>query len=93
MNDAEIAGHHGDAFRRCLIEGDVDGIVKLWRHVQPNLPPPGNRDEAEMTLHLARTQAESVPLKLRQYSDRWLRTRGIGSFLPDRHQLHPGERR
>ena len=93
MTDAEIAARHGAAFRRCLIEGDVDGITRLWAHAQPNLPQPRNRDEAEITLHLARTEAESVPLNLRQYSDRWLRTRGIGSSLPERHQLYPGERR
>jgi hypothetical protein len=93
MTDAEIAAKHGDAFRRCLIEGDVAGVMQLFKHVAPHLPQPGNRLEGEITLHLARTAARSIPLRLRKFSDRWLRERRIGTFLPHEHQLHPGERR
>lgn len=74
---------HGAEFRRCLVDLDVKGIVALWRCVSPHLPQPANDDEALICLHMARTGAESVPVRARQYSDRWLRERGIGSLLPE----------
>lgn len=37
-----------------------------------------------MALHGARTAAESMPLKLRAYSHRWLIERGYPSQLPDK---------
>lgn len=74
---------HDAAFRRCLIDLDVVGICDLWFHVAPGLPQPKNNDEALITLHHARTQAESVPSKLRCYSHSWLCERGLPSGLPD----------
>lgn len=75
--------NHADEFRRCLIDLDVVGICDLWFHVSPHLPQPKNNDEALATLHYARTQAKSIPLKLRCYSHAWLCERGLPSGLPD----------
>ena len=75
--------NHADAFRRCLIDLDVVGICDLWFHVNPHLPQPKNNDEALATIHYARTQANSIPLKLRCYSHAWLCERGLPSGLPD----------
>jgi hypothetical protein len=73
---------HAAEFRRCLIELDVVGITRLWAHLAPAPMQSGSEAEALASLHMARTGAQSVPLKLRQYSDRWLRECGIGSLLP-----------
>lgn len=74
---------HSAAFRRCLIDLDIDGVGKLWQHVYPNLPQPGNRGEVLSLLHLARTAANSVPGNLRFYSHRWATDRNLPSQLPD----------
>ena len=75
--------NHADAFRRCLIELDVVGICDLWFHVSPHLPQPKNNEEVLVTIHYARTTAQTVPLKLRCYSHAWLTERGLPSGLPD----------
>jgi hypothetical protein len=76
--------NHAAAFRRCLIELDVVGICDLWFHVAPGMPQPKNNHEALVTLHLARTRAESIPDKLRCYSHAWLTERSLPTGLPDR---------
>lgn len=78
---------HSAEFRRCMVELDIVTMRKLWRHVSPHLPQPKTDEETLAALHLARTQARSMPLKLRAYSHRWLTERGIPSQLPD--QLRP----
>lgn len=75
--------NHAAAFRRCLVDLDVIGICDLWFHVSPHLPQPRNNDEALATLHYARTQAGSIPVRLRCYSHAWLSERGLPSGLPD----------
>lgn len=70
-------------FRRCLIELDVIGACNLWFEAAPGLPQPKNNAEAIVTLHYARTQAESIPDKLRCYSHAWLCERNLPSGLPD----------
>jgi hypothetical protein len=70
-------------FRQCLIDLDVVGVCDLWFHVAPHLPQPKNNEEALATMHYARTQAGSIPLKLRCYSHAWLCERGLPSGLPD----------
>lgn len=83
-----------DDFRRALIDGDIDAACKMWAtRIAPNSPQPSTKAEREITFHMARTVARSIPLRLRKYSDRWLRTRYIGSFLEPEHQLHQNERR
>jgi hypothetical protein len=64
------------------VELDVKGIRELWGKT-PGLPQPETDAEALASLHRARTQAESVPLKLRAYSHRWLQDNNLPSGLPD----------
>lgn len=83
-----------DDIRRCLIECDVAGMRKLWGQVAPHLSQPASDHEALIALHHARTQAESVPIKLRLWSHRWLTERHFPSGLPDElrprgEQVHP----
>lgn len=80
MDQASI---HGAEFRRCLLELDARGIMLLWKHVSPHLEQPKDENEAWIILHRARTQAESIPLRLRAYSHRWLMDNGHQSGLPD----------
>lgn len=82
---------HAAEFRRCLLELDAKGVMRLWRHVSPHLAQPKTETEALYTLHMARSGAQSVPDRLRQYSDRWLRERGFGSLMPD-HLIYKGFR-
>ncbi len=74
----------GAEIRRCLIELDYEGIVLIWSHLKPGAPVPKNRAEAVLALHLGRTAANSVPMRLRAYSHRWLIDNGYPSQLPDR---------
>lgn len=74
---------HSAEFRRCLVDLDIEGMRRLWRHTSSHLPQPKNDADALAALHLARTQAKSVPFKLRAYSHRWLTERGLPSQLPD----------
>ena len=71
------------AFRRCLEECDVDGMLRLHAHVNPHLPPPSSREQALASIHYARTQMASLPTRLRYYSHRWLIDQGHPSALPD----------
>jgi hypothetical protein len=76
------------SFQRCLADLDIDGVLALWRRVQPGLAAPSTRAEALVSLHMARTAAISVALKLRAYSHRWLIDHGYPSQLPDRLKPH-----
>ena len=70
--------------RRCLLELDVPGIRTAWAQRSPHLPQPTSDHEALICIHRARTQAGSIPFRLRAYSHRWLVERGLPSGLPDR---------
>lgn len=83
MDHVAIKQRHAEEFRRCLTELDVVGVRRIWAEVAPHLPQPANENETLFTLHMARTEAQSIPLNLRQYSHRWLRERGFGSMLPE----------
>ena len=72
------------SFRNLLEAGDVDGLRAHWATVAPGMPQPEGRDEAEVVMHRARTEAESLPLRHRAYSHAWLCERGLPSGLPDR---------
>lgn len=74
--------NHSAAFRRALETMDAPQLMKLWRHISPNLPQPANLEEAMVSLHYARTQALSMSLKARLYSHAWLTERGYPSGLP-----------
>jgi hypothetical protein len=81
---------HEAEFRRCLIELDVSAARRLWRHVAPHLEQQSNNGTLA-SLHLARTQAASIPHRLRFYSHQWLTERGLPSALPD--ELRPAAAR
>lgn len=72
-----------DDFRRCLEECDVEGIRRLHAHAMPHMPAPQTDAQALISIHLARTQSESIALKLRAYSHRWLVDNSYPSQLPD----------
>lgn len=74
---------HSAQFRQCLIDCDVAGVRMLWKHISPNLPQPSSDADALRMIHHARTQAQSIPLRLRAYSHRWLSERNFPSGLPD----------
>jgi len=66
------------------MELDSDESVRLWNLIQPGHPVPQTRQEVLICLHMARTAARSIPLRLRAYSHRWLLDNGYPSQLPDR---------
>lgn len=74
---------HSAEFRRCLDTLDVKAARRLWQHVMSHLPQPANDRECLVMLHHARTQTNSIYLKLRVYSHRWLTDNGYPSGLPD----------
>lgn len=69
-------------FRQALEAGDVRLCRRMWASVFPSLPQPGPK-EAEASMHMARTGAETVSFKARAYSHSWLTERGYPSQLPD----------
>lgn len=83
---------HATEFRRCLLEMDVVGIMRLWRHVSPHLPQP-TEAEALIQLHIARCEAKRFPLKAKAYSRAWLAEQGYqnidGSWLAGVPQPKP----
>ena len=70
------------AFRDVLDTGDAARYRFIWGEVYPSLPQLKDIDEARLSLHQARTNAESVRLEKRLYSHSWLRERGYQSGLP-----------
>jgi hypothetical protein len=81
-NHALLAGHAAE-MRRVLVDCDVPGFNRLWRHVAPHLPQPVDSEESLASIHLARTHTHNIPLRLRAYSHRWLLDNGYPSGLPD----------
>lgn len=80
-------GHdHGAEYRRCLIELDVAGMRKLSAHTHPHLAQPASDLETLTSIHIARTQARTLPLRLRQFSYKWLNERHPGwkNLLPEK---------
>lgn len=69
--------------RRCLEQLDVQAVRRLWSHVAPSMPQPESDSDALIALHHARTQSESIAVRLRAYSHRWLLDHGLPSGLPD----------
>lgn len=66
--------------RRLLEACDGKALLRAWKGLFPNSPPPVDAVE---TLHVARTAAESLPMTARLYSHQWLTERGKPSLLPD----------
>lgn len=75
---------HAAEMRRCLVDLDAVQARTLWGHIAPHLPAPRTDAEALVALHMGRTAAASIPLRLRAYSHAWLTERGLPSQLPDR---------
>lgn len=71
------------SFSDLLETADLDGVRAYWRENAPHLPQPKTPVEAEIALHRARTEAESVTIRKRAYSHAWLCERGLPSGLPD----------
>ena len=71
------------AFRNLLETGDVDGCRAYFAANAGHLPQVETREQAEIVMHRARTEAASVSLKARAYSHRWLCERRLPSGLPD----------
>jgi hypothetical protein len=70
-------------FRNMLEAQDLSGLRSAWALLAPHLPQPKNRAVAEIVMHRARTEAESLSIKHRAYSHRWLVERSLPSGLPD----------
>ena len=71
------------SFRNLLEAGDVDGLLRHWREVAPNLPQPETREAAEIVMHMARTQTQSLHPRHRILSHCWLVDRDLPSHLPE----------
>ena len=74
---------HQDEMVRCLVDCDVPGIRKLWKHVAPHEPEPKTDMDCLISIHMARTVSKSLSNRLRFYSHRWLTDNGHPSQLPD----------
>jgi hypothetical protein len=59
------------------MELDVPGFRAAF------LPLGASDGETLTMMHIARTEAQSIPLRMRAYSHRWLIERGLPSGLPD----------
>lgn len=73
---------YGPEFRRCLVDLDIEGMRRLWKHCAPHLYQM-NEAGTLTAMHLARTNMETLPYKDKVYSQNWLNERGIGSFMED----------
>ena len=71
------------AFRQCLAEGDYRGMCQLQAALYPHLPRPKTDTDAEVAMHMARTQTGSLEFRLRAWSHRWLTERSLPSQMPD----------
>ena len=66
---------HAAEFRRCLVQMDVDGMMKLWAHVAPHLANQSPK-EALVSMHMARCEMKHISPRLKIYSQEWLLERG-----------------
>lgn len=73
-----------DHFRQLLIEGDFRAMRRVFAAHCPHLPEPADDDQAEVSMHMARTGAESIPFRHRAWSHRWLSERKYPSLLSDK---------
>jgi hypothetical protein len=67
---------HEAEFRRCLLQADVSGIMRVWRATAPHLAQLTEK-ESLLALHMARVDAKSIPKRLKEYSLRLLEEHGI----------------
>lgn len=76
--------NHSAEFRRCLVDCDVQGVMKIWAHVNPSMPRPETDEDALICIHMTRTATERLPFRFRAYSHSWLTERKLRSLLPDK---------
>lgn len=69
-------------FRKALIDGNVVRCWQLSKHVAPNMPQPKTRSQAEVIMHITRTEMNTIPEPLRLESHEWLIERALPSRLP-----------
>jgi len=67
---------HDAEYRRCLVQMDVPGMMRVWAHTAPHLP---QLDAAQTmaAMHIARVDMKYLSRKLKDYSIAWLAERGI----------------
>ena len=73
--NSELAVKHGAEFLRCLMEGDLRGIMALHRHIAPFAAEMTPAD-ALVSLHIARMEANSIPEQAKRWSRAWLLDNG-----------------
>lgn len=74
-------------FRLLLESGDVEGCRRYWYKHAPGMPQLATYEQAEVSMHMARTAAKSIKFRLRAYSHRWLTERNLPSQLPNSLRL------
>lgn len=78
-------------FLLLLEKQDIRGLRRAWAKASPHLPQPKSKEEAEIVMHHARTLSNSLSLKHRAYSHKWLLERTLPSGLPE--ELRPSAER
>ena len=71
------------SMRRILMDLDAPAAMAFWRATSPHLPQPQTEYQALVALHMARTEAQMIPVDHRFRSHRWLTDNGYPSKLPD----------
>lgn len=82
---ADAVKHKGEeAFVRerdeMLMAGDIDRLIAFQKKHNPDIPAFPTREVAEISLHMARTAAKSLPMTYRIESRKWLTERGYRSL-------------
>jgi hypothetical protein len=67
--------HHAE-MHRCLVQLDLEGAMRLWKHVAPHLCGL-DAGQSMIALHMARVEALRIPRRLKLYSTDWLAERGF----------------
>lgn len=69
-------------FHAALEAGDLALVRKAAAVLFPHLPMPADKEAAEASMHMARTQMP-ITFRARAWSHRWLTERNLPSQLPD----------
>jgi hypothetical protein len=71
-----------------LMDGDIDRLIAFQKKHNPDIRAFHSREVAEISLHMTRTAAKSLPMTYRIESRKWLTERGYAS-LDDGDLLSP----
>lgn len=63
-----------------LMAGDIDRLIAFQKKHNPDIRAFPNREVAEISLHMTRTAARSLPMTYRMESKKWLTERGYKSL-------------